>query len=255
MERFTAHQACKFTGCSPRQLRYWDEIGLVTPSVQSTGGRPGVPRLYSFRDLIALRVVRSLLGGGMSLRVRRAWDYLNRRAGLDRHLSSEARHRRGQHLQDLPARWGGPRRPSGGPARVLRRHRRHRLERRLGRGGVPQRSRSSSERCARQLPTSPRRLTAAEAASWKPGSMSPEQLAGRPRSRRSAVAEPPPGRRRIVPADPIPRIRRPGRDRRQPLGSPFEVREPARNRSPYSRIVSPADRPRPRSAARAVNTS
>ena len=29
MEGFTAHQACKFTGCSSRQLRYWDEIGLV----------------------------------------------------------------------------------------------------------------------------------------------------------------------------------------------------------------------------------
>jgi len=88
MEGFTAHQASKFTSCSPRQLRYWDEIGLVRPSVQATGGRPGVPRLYSFRDLIALRVVKSLLDGGMSLqRVRRAWDYLNRRAALDRHLS------------------------------------------------------------------------------------------------------------------------------------------------------------------------
>jgi DNA-binding transcriptional MerR regulator len=88
MEGFTAHQASKFTSCSQRQLRYWDEIGLVTPSVQTTGGRPGVPRLYSFRDLIALRVVKSLLDGGMSLqRVRRAWDYLNRRAGLDRQLS------------------------------------------------------------------------------------------------------------------------------------------------------------------------
>jgi DNA-binding transcriptional MerR regulator len=88
MEGFTAHQATKFTGCSPRQLRYWDQIGLVTPSVQRTGGRPGVPRLYSFRDLVALKVVRSLLDSGMSLqRVRRAWDYLNRRAGLDKHLS------------------------------------------------------------------------------------------------------------------------------------------------------------------------
>ena len=29
MEGFTAHQACKFTGCSPRQLRYWDQVGLV----------------------------------------------------------------------------------------------------------------------------------------------------------------------------------------------------------------------------------
>lgn len=88
MEGFTAHQASKFTGCTARQLRYWDGIGLVKPSVQGTGGRPGVPRLYSFRDLVALKVVRSLLDGGMSLqRVRRAWDFLNKRAGLDKQLS------------------------------------------------------------------------------------------------------------------------------------------------------------------------
>jgi hypothetical protein len=88
MEGFTAHQACKFTGCTPRQLRYWDQIGLITPSVQRTGGRPGVPRLYSFRDLIALRVVKSLLDGGMSLqRVRRSWEFLHKRAGLGQHLS------------------------------------------------------------------------------------------------------------------------------------------------------------------------
>jgi DNA-binding transcriptional MerR regulator len=60
----------------------------VIPSVQQTGGRPGVPRLYAFRDLVALRVVKSLLDNGMSLqRVRRSWDYLNRRAALDKHLS------------------------------------------------------------------------------------------------------------------------------------------------------------------------
>jgi DNA-binding transcriptional MerR regulator len=88
LEGFTAHQASRFTGCTPRQLRYWDQIGLVTPSVQQTGGRPGVPRMYSFRDLVALRVVKSLLDGGMSLqRVRRAWEYLNKRAGLDEHLA------------------------------------------------------------------------------------------------------------------------------------------------------------------------
>jgi DNA-binding transcriptional MerR regulator len=88
MEGFTAHQAAKFTGCTSRQLRYWDQIGLVQPSVQSTGGRPGIPRLYSFRDLVALRVVKSLLDGGMSLqRVRRSWEFLNKRADLDQHLS------------------------------------------------------------------------------------------------------------------------------------------------------------------------
>ncbi|MEX0834413.1 MAG: MerR family transcriptional regulator [Actinomycetota bacterium] len=88
MEGFTAHQASKFTGCTARQLRYWDQIGLIEPSVQGTGGRPGVPRMYSFRDLVAMRVVKSLLDGGMSLqRVRRAWNFLNQRAGLGRHLS------------------------------------------------------------------------------------------------------------------------------------------------------------------------
>jgi hypothetical protein len=44
--------------------------------------------MYAFRDLVALRVVKSLLDGGMSLqRVRRAWDYLNRKANLDKHLA------------------------------------------------------------------------------------------------------------------------------------------------------------------------
>jgi DNA-binding transcriptional MerR regulator len=88
LEGFTAHQASKFTGCTPRQLRYWDQVGLVRPSIQQTGGRPGIPRMYAFRDLVALRVVKSLLDAGLSLqRVRRAWDFLNRKAGLDQHLS------------------------------------------------------------------------------------------------------------------------------------------------------------------------
>lgn len=88
MEAFTVHQACQFTNCTEHQLRYWDQIGLVKPSVQSTGGRPGVRRLYSFRDLVALKVVKALLDGGMSLqRVRRAYDFLRKKAGLDQHLA------------------------------------------------------------------------------------------------------------------------------------------------------------------------
>jgi DNA-binding transcriptional MerR regulator len=88
MEGFTADQASRFTGCTAHQLRYWDRIGLVKPTVQSTGGRPGVRRLYSFRDVVALKVVRSLLDGGMSLqRVRRAYEYLRKKAGLEEHLS------------------------------------------------------------------------------------------------------------------------------------------------------------------------
>jgi DNA-binding transcriptional MerR regulator len=85
---FSAQQASKLTGCTQHQLRYWDRVDLVRPSIQGTGGRPGVRRLYSFRDLVALRVVRSLLDNGMSVqRVRRAWDYLRRNAEMDSHLS------------------------------------------------------------------------------------------------------------------------------------------------------------------------
>lgn len=87
-EAFTAQDACRFTGCTHHQLRYWDRVSLVSPTVQGTGGRPGVRRLYSFRDLVALRVVKSLLDNGMSLqRVRRAWDYLRRNGEMDNHLA------------------------------------------------------------------------------------------------------------------------------------------------------------------------
>ncbi len=88
MEGFTAQQASKLTGCTAHQLRYWDKVNLVQPSIQGTDGRPGRRRLYSFRDLVALRVVKSLLDNGMSVqRVRRAWDYLRRTADMDAHLS------------------------------------------------------------------------------------------------------------------------------------------------------------------------
>lgn len=87
-EGFTAQQASKLTSCTHHQLRYWDRVGLLSPTIQGTGGRPGIRRLYSFRDLVALRVVKSLLDNGMSLqRVRRAWDYLRRNAAMDQHLA------------------------------------------------------------------------------------------------------------------------------------------------------------------------
>jgi DNA-binding transcriptional MerR regulator len=88
LEGFTAQQASNLTHCTAHQLRYWDKVNLVRPSLQRTDGRPGRRRLYSFRDLVALRVVKSLLDNGMSVqRVRRAWDYLRRTADMDGHLA------------------------------------------------------------------------------------------------------------------------------------------------------------------------
>ncbi len=89
MEGFTAEQASRFTGSTAHQLRYWDRIALVRPSIQRTGGRPGVRRVYSFRDLVALKMVCALLDAGMSLQqVRRAFTYLRKKERLEEHLSA-----------------------------------------------------------------------------------------------------------------------------------------------------------------------
>ncbi len=67
---FTAAQAARLTGCSLSQLSSWERIGQVVPT---QGPNP----LYSFQDLVALRVVVSLLDAGLSLaRIRRAVHYL-----------------------------------------------------------------------------------------------------------------------------------------------------------------------------------
>lgn len=87
-EGFTSTEAMRFTGCSYNQLRYWDRVSLVQPSVKGTGGRPGVRRIYNLQDLVALRVIKGLIDNGMSLqRIQRAWKYLRREGDLDRHLA------------------------------------------------------------------------------------------------------------------------------------------------------------------------
>src|SRR5438093_2861316 len=67
---------CKLVGISYRQLDYWARTGLVTPSVREAGGS-GTQRLYSFRDLVQLKVIRKLIDAGISLqRVRKAILFL-----------------------------------------------------------------------------------------------------------------------------------------------------------------------------------
>jgi DNA-binding transcriptional MerR regulator len=69
---YTAAQAARLTGCTEAQLRYWERIGLLAASPEQ-----GSASRYSFRDLVALRVVASLLESGLSLaRVRKAVRYL-----------------------------------------------------------------------------------------------------------------------------------------------------------------------------------
>ena len=87
-DAFTSKQACYLSGCTSHQLRYWDKVKLVSPSIQSSFGKPGVPKLYSFRDIVSLKVIKTLLDNGMSIqRVRRAWRYLSRNGDLQDQLS------------------------------------------------------------------------------------------------------------------------------------------------------------------------
>ncbi len=68
--------AMRAAGISYRQLDYWARTGLVEPSIRAAAGS-GSQRLYSFRDLVVLRVVKSLLEAGVSLQnIRKAIDTL-----------------------------------------------------------------------------------------------------------------------------------------------------------------------------------
>lgn len=87
-DAFTSKQACYLSGCTSHQLRYWDKVNLVSPTIQSSNGKPGVPKFYSFRDIVSLRVIKTLLDNGMSIqRVRRAWKYLSKNGNLTKQLS------------------------------------------------------------------------------------------------------------------------------------------------------------------------
>jgi DNA-binding transcriptional MerR regulator len=55
--RFRADQAGAYSGATPRQLRYWDQIGLVRPSIQAPNGHSGIQRIYSREDVLRLRAV------------------------------------------------------------------------------------------------------------------------------------------------------------------------------------------------------
>jgi len=67
---------CRIVGISYRQLDYWARTGLVRPSLRDAQGS-GTQRLYSFQDLVTLKVIKKLIDTGVSLqRVRKAVNHL-----------------------------------------------------------------------------------------------------------------------------------------------------------------------------------
>src|SRR5919198_4997107 len=68
--------ACQIAGITYRQLDYWARTSLVAPSIRSAAGS-GSQRLYSFKDILVLKVVKRLLDTGVSLQnIRSAVQHL-----------------------------------------------------------------------------------------------------------------------------------------------------------------------------------
>ena len=82
-EGFSGATVCRLTGVTYRQLDYWARTDLVTPSVASATGS-GSKRRYSYRDILEVKVVKSLLDAGVALaRARQAIDCLRDGLGVD----------------------------------------------------------------------------------------------------------------------------------------------------------------------------
>lgn len=77
----SGHTAAKIVGISYRQLDYWARTDLVRPTLADAAGS-GSRRRYSYRDLVELKVIKSLLDAGIKLEhVREAFRYLRDQLG------------------------------------------------------------------------------------------------------------------------------------------------------------------------------
>jgi DNA-binding transcriptional MerR regulator len=80
---FRGPTACSAAGITYRQLDYWARTGLVEPTVRSATGS-GTQRLYSFKDILLLKIIKRLLDAGVSLQqIRIAIDHLRVRGTDD----------------------------------------------------------------------------------------------------------------------------------------------------------------------------
>lgn len=60
METFSEDRASRLTGVSVHQLRYWDRYGFFSPSMGYEDRSVSYSRLYSFRDIVSLKVLNTL---------------------------------------------------------------------------------------------------------------------------------------------------------------------------------------------------
>ena len=83
---YSGTQAAKVVGISYRQLDYWARTDLIRPSLSDASGS-GTRRKYSYKDLLELRVIKSLLDAGIKLEsVRDVFEYM--REHVDTEIAS-----------------------------------------------------------------------------------------------------------------------------------------------------------------------
>ena len=76
-------QVCSIVGITYRQLDYWTRTKLIKASVADAAGS-GTQRLYSYSDLLQIKVIKSLLDSGFDLKkVRKVIETLSDRLGED----------------------------------------------------------------------------------------------------------------------------------------------------------------------------
>ena len=73
---FSGRKTAEIVGITYRQLDYWARTDLLVPSLAEARGS-GSRRLYSYRDLLELKIIKTLLDAGLKLEsVRQAFDYM-----------------------------------------------------------------------------------------------------------------------------------------------------------------------------------
>jgi DNA-binding transcriptional MerR regulator len=82
-EHYSGKKTAEIVGITYRQLDYWARTDLVRPSVVDASGS-GSRRRYSYRDLLELKVIKTLLDAGIKLEsVRTVFSYLREQLGED----------------------------------------------------------------------------------------------------------------------------------------------------------------------------
>ena len=75
---FNTNMVCKLTELTKRQIDYWDRIHFIKPSIREASGYGSI-RLYSFTDLVQLKVASTLKDKGLSVqKIRKSINYLKK---------------------------------------------------------------------------------------------------------------------------------------------------------------------------------